>query len=97
MRRGELALYAVGALTAAALASSVFLLSTKGVPTTLAITAAFPPSLLLGFIGLASRYLCRAMPIHSTSRGSIAAAIAGSAAADGPSTRRTSSPAMRWS
>jgi len=81
MRRGELALYAIGALTAAALASSVFLLSTKGISATVAIAAAFPPSLLLGCIGLASHYLCRAMPIQSSSRGSIAASVVGSAAA----------------
>jgi hypothetical protein len=81
MRRGELALYAVGALTAAALATSGFLLSTRGVPWGTALMAAFPPSLLLACIGLASRYLCSAMPLQSSSRGSIAAAVAGSAAA----------------
>jgi len=81
MRRGELALFAVGALTAAALASSAFLLTTKGIAATVAITAAFPPSLLLGCIGLASHYLCRAMPLQSSTRGTIAAAVAGSAAA----------------
>lgn len=81
MRRGVIALYAIGALTAAALASSAFLLSTKGVPATVAIATAIAPSLLLGIIGLASRYLCSAMPLHATSRGSIAGALAGSAAA----------------
>ena len=81
MRRGELVLYAVGAVSGAALATSAFLLTTRGVSATVAITAAIPPSLLLGFIGLASHYLCRAMPIHSSSRASIAAAVAGSAAA----------------
>src|ERR1041385_1192183 len=81
MRRGVIALYAIGALSAAALASSAFILSTKGVSATAAIAAALLPSLLLGFIGLASRYLCRAMPLHASNRGSIAGAIAGSAAA----------------
>jgi len=81
LRRGQLALYAVAALSGAALAASAFLLTTKGAPPIDAITAAVAPSLVLGFIGLASRYLCRAMPIHSSSRGTIAAAVAGSAAA----------------
>ena len=81
MRRGQLALYAVGAVAAAALASSAFLLWTRGTPLGLAIVAALPPSLLLGVIGLASRYLCSAMPLASSSRASIAAAAGGSAVA----------------
>ncbi|HKO55703.1 MAG TPA: histidine kinase [Thermoanaerobaculia bacterium] len=81
MKRGELALYAIGAVAAAALASSSFLLWTRGTPASVAVIAALPPSLLLGFIGLASRFLCRAMPIASSSRASIAAAVLGSAVA----------------
>jgi len=80
VKRLELALYAFAAVTIAALASSVFLLSAK-TPIGLATAAALPPSLLLGFIGLASRYLCRAMPLQSANRSSIAAAVIGSAAA----------------
>ena len=81
MRRGQIALYAVAAVTTAALATSAFLLWSRGVPLGLAAAAALPPSLLLGFIGLASRFLCRAMPLQSSSRGSIVAAVAGSAVA----------------
>ncbi len=80
MKRLELALYAFAAVTLAALGASVFLLSSR-VPVGLAAAAALPPSLLLGFIGLASRYLCRAMPLQSTNRSTIAAAVIGSAAA----------------
>jgi len=79
--RGQIALYAVGAVAATALSTSVFPLWVKGAPVGLAIAAALPPSLLLGIIGLASRYLCRAMPLASSSRGSIAAAVIGSAVA----------------
>jgi two-component system sensor histidine kinase AlgZ len=81
MRRGELALYAVGAASAAALATSGFLVWSAGVNAGLAIAAALPPSLLLGFIGLASRYLCRAMPLRGGSRASLAIAQGGSALA----------------
>lgn len=81
MRRGQLALYAVGAVTAAALGMSGFLLWSSGVNAGLALAAALPPSVLLGFIGLASRYLCRAMPLRGGSRASIALAQGGSALA----------------
>jgi len=81
LSRGALALYAVAAVTAAATASSVFFLWARGAWAGLAIVAALPPSLLLGFIALASRFLCSALPLRSTSRMSIAIAHAGSAAA----------------
>ncbi|HYM62901.1 MAG TPA: histidine kinase [Thermoanaerobaculia bacterium] len=81
LRRGQMAAIAFLAVSAAALATSSFLLWASGVSAGLAIAAALPPSLLLGIIGLASRYLCRAMPLRSTSRTSIAIAHAGSAAA----------------
>lgn len=81
LSRGALALYAVAAVTAAATASSVFFLWARGAAAGLAIIAALPPSLLLGFIALASRFLCSALPLRSTSRMSIAVAHAGSAAA----------------
>jgi two-component system sensor histidine kinase AlgZ len=83
IQRGALALYAFGAVAAAALASSAFLLWSRGVSPPLAIAAGLPPSLLLGFIGVASRYVCRAMPLRTTSRATIVAAVAGSAVAAG--------------
>lgn len=81
LRRREIALIAFGAVSAAALASSVFLLWATGVPPGIAVIAALPPCLLLGVIGLASRYLCRAMPLRGAARSSVAAAQIGSAAA----------------
>src|SRR5258708_30421681 len=81
LSRGALAVYAVAAVTVAATASSVFFLWGRGASAGLAIIAALPPSLLLGFIALASRFLCSALPLRSTSRMSIAIAHAGSAAA----------------
>src|SRR5882672_1228591 len=81
LSRGALALYAVAAVTAAATASSVFFLWARGASAGLAIVAALPPSLLLGFIALASRFLCSALPLRYTSRMSIVIAHAGSAAA----------------
>src|SRR5882724_8953135 len=81
LSRGALALYAVAAVTAAATASSAFFLWARGTSAGLAVAAALPPSLLLGFIALASRFLCSALPLRSASRMSIAVAHAGSAAA----------------
>src|SRR5258707_13108076 len=79
LSRGALALYAVVAVTATATAGSVFFLWARGASAGLAIVAALPPSLLLGLIALASRFLCSALPLRSTSRTSIAIAHAGSA------------------
>ena len=81
LSRGTLALYAVCAVTAAATMSSVFLLWTRGAAAGPSIAAALPPSLLLGAIALASRFLCSALPLRGASRTSIAIAHAGSAAA----------------
>lgn len=81
LSRGTLALYAVGAVASAATASSVFFLWARGAAAGPAIAAALPPSLLLGFIALASRFLCSALPLRSASRTSMAIAHAGSAAA----------------
>src|SRR5258708_12601227 len=81
LTRGTLALYAVGAVTAAATMSSVFFLWTRGAAVGTSIAAALPPSLLLGAIALASRFLCSALPLRTASRMSIAIAHAGSAAA----------------
>ncbi len=81
MRRGLVELYAVAAVTVAALISSVSLLWKPGTPPGSLVLAALPPSLLLGFIGLAARYLCKAMPLRGTSAPRIVATHAGSAAA----------------
>src|SRR5882672_3384666 len=81
LSRGALALYAVAAVTAAATASSAFFLWARGASAGLAVAAALPPSLLLGVIALASRFLCNALPLRSASRSSIAIGHAGSAAA----------------
>jgi hypothetical protein len=81
LSRGTLALYAVAAVTAAATMSSAFFLWTRGAAAGTSIAAALPPSLLLGAIALASRFLCSALPLRSASRTSIAIAHAGSAAA----------------
>ena len=67
LRRGQLAIYAVGAVAAAALVSTTVLLWRAGAPLTPIVLAALAPSLLLGFISLASRYLCRAMPLRTSS------------------------------
>ncbi len=81
MRRGLVELYAVAAVTVAALISSVSLLWKTGASIGSLVLAALLPSLLLGFIGLAARYLCRAMPLRSTSATRIVTTHAGSAAA----------------
>jgi two-component system sensor histidine kinase AlgZ len=81
MTRGALALYAVGAVASAATASAAFFLWARGTPPGIAIAGALPPSLLLGVIALASRFLCNALPLRTSSRSSIAIAHAGSAAA----------------
>ncbi|HEY3053646.1 MAG TPA: histidine kinase [Thermoanaerobaculia bacterium] len=74
-------LYAVAAVTAAALVSSVLLLWRPGAAIGPIVLAALAPSLLLGFIGLASRYLCRAMPLRSSSVTGMVTTHGGSAAA----------------
>jgi len=81
LSRAALALYAVTAVTAAAAASSAFFLWARGASAGLAVAAALPPSLLLGIIALASRFLSNALPLRSASRSSIAIGHAGSAAA----------------
>lgn len=79
--RVETVLYAFLAVAGTALASSAFLLWARGVAPALAVAAGFPPSLLLGCIGVASRFLCRALPLRRTKRSSLAAAQVGSAIA----------------
>lgn len=79
----RLALHAVAVVAAAALAASTLLLTRAGVAPGAAAAVALPPSLLLGFIGLASRYSCRAMPLRRTSTARIVVTHAGAAAAAG--------------
>lgn len=64
--RARVALYAVGVVSAVALLSSAFVLTRQGMAATTAIVAAVPPSLLFGFIGFASRFSCRALPLRTT-------------------------------
>ncbi len=66
LERAKLGLYAVGTMTAIALLISIALLTRPEVPLGTAVVAALPPSLLLGVIGLAARYPCRAMPLRRT-------------------------------
>lgn len=79
--RARLGLYAVGTATAAAMLVTLVLLTRPGVPLGHAATAALPPSLLLGIVGLAARYPCRAMPLRRTQPGRLIGAHAVSAAA----------------
>lgn len=79
--RARIGLYAIGGVATVALAISVFILAAAGTPVATAMVAAMPPSLLLGVLGLASRYLCRSMPLRSASGTRIAVAHGGSALA----------------
>jgi LytS/YehU family sensor histidine kinase len=81
LQRAKLGLYAVAAMTAVALLSSIALLKRPGVPLGMAIMAALPPSLLLGVISLAARYPTRAMPLRRTSASRIVGTHVISAAA----------------
>jgi len=74
-------LYAGGAVAGAALLCSIVLLKRPGVPLAVALLAALPPSLLLGGIGLAARYPCRAMPLRQTFPSRLIVTHAASAAA----------------
>jgi len=62
----RIVLYAVGLVTAAAMITSVLPLWRVGESLGTVVLASILPSLLLGFIGLASRYLCRVMPLRTT-------------------------------
>ncbi len=75
----KLALYALSAVAAAAVLSSVALL--RGVPIAAAALAALLPSMVLGALGLAARYPCRAMPLRKTSVTRLAGTHVASAAA----------------
>jgi two-component system sensor histidine kinase AlgZ len=58
--------YTVAIITTAGLAASVVLLWRVDAPVWPIILSGLPPSLLLGFITFAARYLCRAMPLRTT-------------------------------
>lgn len=80
MKRGLIDIYALATVTAAALVSSVSLLWRTGASLSAIVFAALPPSILLGFMSLASRYLCRVMPLRRASATRIVATHAVSAA-----------------
>lgn len=79
--RARLALSGGVAIAAAALVTSWFLLVRQGLEPGTAFAAAVPPSLLFGFIGLAARYPCRAMPLRTSSATRLLGAHLGAAAA----------------
>jgi two-component system, LytTR family, sensor histidine kinase AlgZ len=81
MQRTTLAGYAVLGLSGAATAICAALLMRTGATFGAAIGASIVPSLLLGAIGLASRFLCRAMPLRTTPLSRIFVAQAGSTVA----------------
>jgi two-component system, LytTR family, sensor histidine kinase AlgZ len=81
LERARPGIYALGAVAGAALVSSTLLLLRSGATPGTAVIAALPPSLLLGAIGVASRFICRAMPLRNSSFSRLLAAHAGSAAA----------------
>ena len=83
VERARIGLYAAAAVAVAALISSAFLLTRQGFTVSNAVVAALPPSIVFGFIGLASRYPCRAIPLRKTGFATLAATHLGSAAAAG--------------
>ncbi len=81
IEKARVALYGAGVVAGAAMINSLLLLLRQGFAPAVAFMAALVPSLLFGFIGLASRYPCRAMPLRTTSFTRILVAHAGAAAA----------------
>ena len=73
-------LYAVGGVAITAMISSVLLLWKPGASIRSIVLTAIGPSLLLGFIGLAARYLCRALPLRNISPTQLLTTQGGSAA-----------------
>ncbi len=73
-------LLAIAAIAVAAAGASTLLLVRDGMPVESALMLSVGPSLLFGFIGVASRYPCRAMPLRSTSMTRILLVHAGGAA-----------------
>ncbi len=80
VERLRLALYAQLAVSAVAMLATVALLKRPGVPVATAALTALPPSLVLGLMGLAARFPCRAMPLRRTGVSRLVATHAVSAA-----------------
>jgi LytS/YehU family sensor histidine kinase len=78
--RLRLALYAQLAVTVAAILATVAVLRRPGVTAGTAALMAIAPSLVLGIMGLAARFPCRAMPLRRTAISRLAATHAVSAA-----------------
>ena len=79
--RLKVAVYAMGAVAAAAMAAALLVLRRPGVPLQQLAAAALLPSLLLGAMGVAARYLVRAMPLRRTPASRFIATHAATAAA----------------
>lgn len=73
-------LLAAFAVAAAALIASALLFMRDGVAPAKAVIAALGPAVLFGFIGLAARYPCRALPLRISSISSVVLTHAGAAA-----------------
>lgn len=71
--------YALLAVTAAALGIATLVLMQQGVPPSSAAGIALVPSLLFGIVGLASRFACRALPLGRNSLGRIVLTHGGAA------------------
>jgi len=78
--RARVALYAVAAVAGVALVSSAFVLTRQGIDLGASVVAAVPLSVLFAFIGMASRYSCRALPLRTTGLARLLIAHAGGAA-----------------
>lgn len=81
MSRRLLPFYTVITIAVLGLAASVVLLWRDDAPLLPIVTAAIVPSLLLGFITFATRYLCSAMPLRATGTLRLVATHGGTAAA----------------
>lgn len=81
LERMRAALYALLAIAGAALGVAVLTLVRQGVPAGTATLLAVPPALLFAAIGMASRYVCRALPLETHSFARILTTHGGSAIA----------------
>lgn len=80
LSRARVDLYAAAAVGAVALVTSAFVLTRQRLDVGAAIVAALPPSILFAFIGAASRYPCRALPLRTAGVTRLLVAHAGGAA-----------------
>jgi two-component system sensor histidine kinase AlgZ len=78
--RARVALYAAAGVAGVALVSSTFVLTRQGIPLGAAAGAAVPLSIAFAFIGLASRYPCRVLPLRSSQATRLIVAHGGGAA-----------------